>query len=256
MIRLTLFMAILVLLTAGSCSSRKNKPDRSNLIPEKELVSILTDIHIANGILSIPKIQGWFSTLDSTSTYYYIIKKHGYTKETMDKTMKYYFIKKPKELIKIYDEVLADLSKMESLLEKEKTSEEHKTTLWTGKDYYAVPDKSADDSPRIDITLNKSGTYILSYFTTLFPDDQSLHPRFEGYSCNADSIETGKREYFKTINYIKDSQPHKYTFKIIVPLKSNVHIQAWLFYSDNHPDETDKHALFENISFTYTPVTE
>ena len=33
--------------------------------------------------------------------------------------MKYYFIKNPKKLIKIYDQVLGILSEMESLVEKE-----------------------------------------------------------------------------------------------------------------------------------------
>ena len=42
MIRYAFIIMIMFSLLAGSCSSRKNKLDKKNLIPEKELVSILT----------------------------------------------------------------------------------------------------------------------------------------------------------------------------------------------------------------------
>ena len=66
----------------------------------------MTDIHLADGLLILPKIKTMYSSLDSITAYTQIIEKHGYTKEIMDKTMKYYFIKDPKKLNKIYDQVL------------------------------------------------------------------------------------------------------------------------------------------------------
>ena len=84
----------------------------------------------------------------------------------MDKTMKYYFIKKPKKLIKIYDQVLGILSEMESLAEKE-------GFIGTGtyqtsgqvKSLYSFPDSSEIDSPLFDITLKKPGNYRHLYFS-------------------------------------------------------------------------------------------
>ena len=253
MIRFALLIMILFSLIAGSCSSRKNKLDHNDLIPEKELVSILTDVHIADGLLSLPNIRYWFSSLDSLKAYNNIIEKHGYSKETMYKTMKYYYIKKPKRLIVIYDQVLGILSEMESLLEREVILAEGRIkNLWTGKEFYCFPDPAGNDSTRFDITLNNPGIYTLTFSATLFPDDQSVNSRITAYSCHPDSIETGERDYVKTMKYIKDGQPHTYTFIFRVPEKRTLHLRGWLYDFDNKPDEWGKHVIIENISITYT----
>jgi hypothetical protein len=90
------------------------------------------------------------------------------------------------------------------------------------------------------------------FSVTLFPDDQSVNPRITAYSCHPDSIETGKRNYFETINYIKDGQPHTYTLIVSVPKNTTLHFKGWLYDFDNHPDEWEKHVSIENISITYT----
>jgi hypothetical protein len=146
----------------GSCTSRKNKLDKKNLIPEKELVSLLTDIHIADGLLELPSVNKWASALDSISSYYQVIEKHGYTKENMDKTMKYYFLKEPKKLNKIYDQVLGILSEMEARVGKELSLEKARiSNLWKGKDFYSSPSLSDYDSTKFEITLYKKGVYTL-----------------------------------------------------------------------------------------------
>jgi hypothetical protein len=257
MIRFALLIMILFSLTAGSCSSRKNKLDHNDLIPEKELVSILYDLRIADGLLSLPNIRYMFSSPDSLKAYNYIIEKHGYSKETMDKTIKYYFIKNPKRLIIIYDKVLGILSEKESLLEREVILAEGRIkNLWTGKTFYCITDLAGNDSTRFDITLNNPGIYTLTFSATLFPDDQSVNPRITAYSCHPDSIETGKRDYVKTMKYIKDGQPHIYTFIFNVPEKTTLHLRGWLYDFDNKPDEWGKHGIIENISITNSSAAE
>ena len=131
MIRNILLILIVTALAAGACSSRKNKVEHAEMIPEQVLISILTDAYIADGLIALPVIHHWFSSLDSLSTYYEIIENYGYSKETMDNTMRYYFIKKPKKLISIYDQVLGKLSEMESILERESLIEQAKIrNLW------------------------------------------------------------------------------------------------------------------------------
>jgi hypothetical protein len=256
MIRFTLLILILFSLTAGSCSGRKNKLDQKDLIPEKELVSIITDIHIADGLLSLPNIRYRFSSLDSLKAYDIIFKKYGYSKETMDKTMKYYFIKKPKRLIAIYDQVLGKLSEKESRIEREIIlAEAHITNLWTGKEFYCIPDTAGNDSTQFDITLHNTGICTMTFSVTLFPDDQSVNPRITAFSCHPDSVETGKRNYVKTLKYIKDGKPHTYTFIFGVPEKKALHLRGWLYDFDNNPDEIERHAIIENISVTYSSAS-
>lgn len=253
--RVVIFILITFSLITGSCSGRKKKPEKSNLIPEKEFVSILTDIHIADGLLALPKINARFSSLDSISAYFHIIEKHGYTKEAMDKTLKYYYVKKPKRLIKIYDQVLGVLSEMESRVEKESLLERAQTSnLWPGKDYYCIPNLQGNDSTMFDITLYSPGIYTLSYSAIILPVDQSLNPRATIYSCSPDSIETGKKQYLKTINYLKDGRPHTYSLTVVVPEKEIRHLRGWLYDSENSIYRFEKHLKIENISLTYSTV--
>jgi hypothetical protein len=251
MIRFMLLILI-IFSSFGACSSRKKKLDNRNLIPEKELTSILTEVYIANGLLSLPRIHNWFSTLDSLSSYNKIFEKHGYTKENMDRTMNYYYIKKPKELIKIYDQVLGILSEMESHVEKEAIQAElHKDNLWKGKEYFYFPDPAGYDSSRFDISLNKPGLYTLSFSATFFPDDQAVNPRMTVYSSHADSIETGKRTYLQTAKYIKDGQPHIYSIFIQVPENTLLNLRGWFYDFDNLPDEREKHARIADLTLYF-----
>lgn len=255
LIRFLLLFPVIILLITGSCTGRKKKTDNKNLIPEKELVPLLTDIYLADGLLTLPRIYSKYSALDSITTYYEIIQKHGYTKEMLDRTMKYYFIRNPKGLNKIYDQVLGILSKMESRLEKETLSlEARRLNLWKKNDSYYFPGDSDPDSARFDFGLIKSGFYTLSYTATVFPDDHSDEPRACAYLCSPDSIETGKRTYIKTIDYLKDGQPHTYVLVAKTPAGSVSHLSGWFFDSENTAPKTYIHASIANISFTFSSV--
>ena len=257
MIRFTFLILITLSIILSSCESRRSKIDRKNLIPEKELVSILTDIYLTDGLIGMPRIVMKYSPLDSISTYNHVIEKHGYTKEIMDKSMKYYFIKDPKKLIKIYDKVLGILSEMESRVQKDiQKSKPVPDNLWPGHESYSFPDPSGADSVFFDIPLTKSGSYTLTAKVTLFPDDQSLNPRLTAFTCHPDSIETGKREYIKPIRYLKDGHEHKYSVTFSVPLKTTLHVRGCLYAFDNNPADWEKHLVIRNIDVTYSMVTK
>jgi hypothetical protein len=253
--RLGFLILIIISIMTGSCSGRKQKLDNKNLIPEKDLVSLLTDIHLADGLLSLPKINASASSLDSISSYYQVIEKHGYTKEILDKTMNYYFLNYPKRLNKIYDQVLGILSEMESRVEKESIIETARiSNIWRGKDFYSIPSPSGNDSTLFDMTLSRSGTYTLLFSATLFHDDQSINPRATVYSCSPDSIDTGRRQYVKSINYLKDGRPHKYKLIIVVPPNKIRHLRGWFYDFDNRPYGLEKHVKIENISLTLSSL--
>jgi hypothetical protein len=255
MIRFSFFILIAVSVMIASCSSRKPKLDKKNLIPEKELVSLLTDIHLSNGLLFLPQINAWASSLDSITSYYQVIEAHGYTKEIMDKTMKYYFLNNPKKLNKIYDQVLGILSAMESRVEKESLKEMSRfANLWTGKEFYCFPSLSVNDSILFDLTLFRPGYYTLSFSVTIYPDDQSINPKAFLYTSSPDSIDTGKRKYLKSSTYLKDGRPHTYTLIISSPEQKINHLRGWLYDFENRPSGFEKHIKIENISLSFSSV--
>lgn len=245
---------ILISLLIGSCNSNKIKVDKRNLIPEKELVPLLVDIYLADGLLSNQKIKLRFSSLDSIASYYQIIEKHGFTKEMMDKTMQYYFVKDARNLNKIYDQVLGILSEMEVHVQKDyRTEQIHISNLWPGRDFYAVPSVTGNDSTKFDLSLTKPGTYSLLFTFILYPDDQTVNPRSSTYLVARDSMETGKRKYFKSIEYLKDGRPHTYNIVMNVPHDKTRMLRGCLF--DLHNSFGIKnHFKIENIVLTYSQV--
>ena len=240
------FISIIMFL--ASCTGVIDKPDKKGLIPEKKLVPLLTEIQLANGLISNSAVQEWVEKIDSTTTYYYIAEKHGYTKEAIDKTLRYYFQEKPKKLIAIYEKSLAKLSEMESLLDKQiKIETERKANIWTGEKnyYYPVSTKTTD----FEVRVFGSPSYLLKFTATLFPCDQSTDAKARLFAVRADSVLSGRRIYFETPNYIKDGTPHEYEINISVEQYRNMILKGSLYDVTNNVNESQRHVSFENIEF-------
>ena len=245
---------ILISLLVGSCNKREIKIDEKNLIPEKELVPLLVDIYLADGLLSNQKIKIRFSSLDSIAAYYQVIQKHGFTKKMMDNTMQYYFVKDSKTLNKIYDQVLGILSEMQVPVQKDYRAEQmHILNLWPGKDFYAVPSLTGTDSTNFNLPATKTGTYTLSFTSILYPDDQTVNPGPSVYLVASDSLETGKRKYFKSFDYLKDGRSHTYNMSMTVQRDGNQQLRGCLYDFHNRPG-TRIHFKLENIELNLRQV--
>jgi hypothetical protein len=240
---------------AASCSSRKKKLDHKKMIPEKELVQILSDMYLADGLITHPHVNQWFPHLDSTSTYFHIIEKHGYTKASLDKTMKFYFYRNPRKLISIYDQVLGILSEMDSRIQKALLIEQsHAENMWPGRDFYAFSDIPDDDQAGFDIILNRIGSYIITFTATVYPDDQSATSCPVVYTYNTDGSGNEPRSYLKTLNYIKDGKPHAYTLKFSITTVTNLHFAGSLYPSVSNQGGGTRHAIIELIKLGYSYI--
>ena len=249
MIRYTILIVTLFSILTGACSGRKNKTENKDIVPEKDLIFILTDVHIADGLLSLPKIRYLYSESDTLSTYINIIEKYGYSKELMDRTMRFYFIKRPKKLIKIYDKVLGRLSEMESGIEKEIPDAIPKEiNLWPGKTFYSHPGFSGTDSAWFEVPIKYPGIYTFRFTLTIYPDDQSVNPRIGAFFCHPDSTKTGKRDYFSTLAFFKDGRRHTYSIIKVITVSTPVSLNGWFIDYENQPADFEKHARIEKIS--------
>jgi hypothetical protein len=254
MTRFTAISLLILALLADSCSTRKNRVEHSNMIPEKELAGLITELYLTDGLLSIPKTSQLYSLSDTLKAHRDVFKKHGYTKEMMDMTLKYYYVKKPKELIKIYDQVLGILSEMQSRYEAEVVQiQSRMANIWEGENSYLLPDGSGIDSASFVLKAGSQGIYYLKYNVTLSPVDLSYNTRPKVYTCHPDSIETGRRHYIKTIEYFNNGLPHNYTLEIRVPEKSNYYIKGWFYDSGSNPDESLRSLRIEKIDLSFIP---
>jgi len=222
------------------------------MIPEKELIEVITELYLTDGLISIPKTSQLYSLSDTLKAHLDVFKMHGYSKENMDMTLKYYYVKKPKELIKIYDKVLGILSEMQSRYDAEVNQIQLRmANIWKGENLYFLPDGSGIDSASFILKATSQGVYYLSYTATLSPADQSYKPRPSVYLCHPDSIETGKRHYLNTVDYLKDGQPHNYTLQINVQEKSEYYVKGWFYNSGSCPDESLGNLRIEKIDLTF-----
>src|SRR5512136_1374350 len=112
------FSAGLAITLLFSCTGKRNY-----VIPEKKLIPVLVDIHLADGIAMVVPYSSSTLKLDSSQLYEAVFKKHHITRAMFDSSMGYY-LRKTDKLNDIYTEVNSILSKMESDLETGKAEVE------------------------------------------------------------------------------------------------------------------------------------
>jgi len=228
-----------------SCNSGNKK---YKLIPSNDLVEVLTELYVADGLLVLPPIRAQFSKKDSTSNYLDIIQRHGYTKERMDKTIRYYFEKKPKKLENIYDQVLTRLNEKQALLEKDiPVVPQDAPNLWIGPTLVAVPESGIRDPVWFNIPIKDTGNYVLEFSTIVFNDDQSLNPKVTVFFWRADSSKAGFRINWPEVDLFKDGQQHKYILSKRNSDTTITHIRGWLLDCDPLEGRWVKHVRIEKI---------
>jgi hypothetical protein len=111
------FVGIAFLLFMASCYRSAPDPDfdMSLVIPADSMAVLLSDLHIADGIVTSKRDAK--IPLKKVSTEYFneVLKRHNLEKKAFDESMHYYSFH-TEELKQIYEQVLIILSKKESMV--------------------------------------------------------------------------------------------------------------------------------------------
>ena len=246
---LTIIIALSIL--SGSCSGRKSKAGRRDIIPQKDLIEILTDINITNGLLALPKYIYMYRNTDTIPVYNEIIEEHGYTRTDMDRTMKYYFLKRPKELIRIYDKVLGKLSEIESRIDEEMPDlRAAEMNLWRGRKSYSFPNPDGTDTTWFAIPVSGPGSWDVKYTLTIYPDDPVANPGPDIYFTPSDSAREEQKIYLTTLPYLKDGMPHTIEMKLDLREQKRGWIKGWFIGCQDQYDIAELHSRIEGIYIT------
>jgi hypothetical protein len=114
---ITLFFSVMLFLTA---CGKKKAPD--GILSEPQMVSLLTDVHIADGSLyGISQVPDSIYKYGMAS-YQAVFKKHHINETEFKKNLKYYSTQ-PEQLMEIYEKVDAALKgKLDSVNKKPKNN--------------------------------------------------------------------------------------------------------------------------------------
>lgn len=78
------------------------------------MVSVLTDIHLADGVINTIKIKDKSTGYLSNKYFELVLDKHKIGRDTFEESLRYYAYH-TEELDKIYEKVIVNLSKIESM---------------------------------------------------------------------------------------------------------------------------------------------
>ncbi|GEM_PF-664507 len=107
-----------LLLLVGICFSCQ---DKQKVIPEDELVAVLTDIHMLDGVVRQAKYRDWPQVPDTLDVYEYVLNKHGYSRAQFDSSISYYS-HDPARFENIYQEVLSRLNRKETRIREQQNA--------------------------------------------------------------------------------------------------------------------------------------
>ncbi len=197
-----------IFISIVACSKR----EKGNIIPRRDLVPLLVDIHITDAIALNNIISGEFGGLDSSMLYQAVLDKYGYTKDELVQTLRYYS-SEPEKLIEIYDDVFSTLSK-----ESEEAKELYSSTtisrtipIWRpNKTRYFVKGDTVQ-YPQFDIKIDTTGIFVLSVEIKITTKDESVNPRILAYFYNPFDDSKEKRVYFDETRLIKSGFTREYT---------------------------------------------
>jgi len=119
---------ILILLIVFSLFSCKKQQTPDYVIPFNNMVDIIVEIHITDGLLTSSKVRRELIKIDTTNYYDAILNKYNYKRQDFDTSL-YYYTKNIDQYDLIYDEVLNRLSEIESKLEENMSLEDKKKEI-------------------------------------------------------------------------------------------------------------------------------
>lgn len=114
------YVIVLIICILSACSSEK-VPDY--VIPKDDMVEIIVDIHLTDGLMTMTRIRQATLKKDSLNLYDEIFIKYGYTREDFDTSI-YYYSYNINKYDDIYNDVLNKLSEMEAKEKEENLNKE------------------------------------------------------------------------------------------------------------------------------------
>lgn len=232
----------------------------NSIIPPKDMVLILKQIYITDGVVSISESSLGYK--DSIAYYEPILKMYGYTSAEFDSSIKYYS-QRTDELDEIFDKVILELSKQQEVSEKDSLNVNvsldslmvSESNLWPHKTKWDMTiDHTHNPSLSFSIPVVGKGTYTISFDAQVFPQDKSEETRTYLYFYYDDKSPTGNRSNIISEYYVKDSTSRSFKHKLELTDSLVTHLNGALYEHGGERKNLIRRAIFDNISITFEKV--
>ncbi len=250
-------VVLLVLAVLSSCGRGKEEKDR--IIPKEDLVSVLEDIYLANGIFSLTSMRKMFPGTDSLSNYRDIVAKYGYTLEDLRKTINHYtHEERIEKLVQVYEEVVKDLSTLQEKSFEEETlgpaGRKHMGVddLWVGDREYHLPRQGQRNKIPFKVKIPGPGMYTLSLMVKVHRDDGSRKPYIHVWFSDG----KGKKIEWRKQTLRQDGEWHQYILakKLTDPLYG--YLEGFLMDDENRDGHYIKQVDIRDIRLDIKPLAD
>lgn len=119
------YIIIFLVIFSFSCIKKDKAPEY--VIPQEDMVKIIRDIHLTDGMLTVSNVRRDLSRGDTINYYDIIFENYGYERADFDTSI-YYYSKQIDKFDEIYKEVLNQLNEMETMLKEEADTENENQT--------------------------------------------------------------------------------------------------------------------------------
>ncbi|MFO7656817.1 MAG: DUF4296 domain-containing protein [Bacteroidales bacterium] len=242
--RINTFLALLFCIMFFTCSGEKK-----DIIPQRKMVAILLDIHLADEIAASRYSVAPNAQLDSASLYGWLFEKHEITRAQFDSSVVHY-ASKSDALDKIYQSVSDKVSKMEAELARIAEEESKKNIVYEDNKMYRLPIDGKWEKLPFEVPLSGGGEYTVNARIILQKTDQSLNPRITAYYWYDDGTPDGARDYFRSIPIKKSNLPTMYSVSKKPDSPKYTHLKGFILDHDNTDTLFVKNAIVLKVSIT------
>jgi len=170
MIKHILFLfSVIFLLSACKSKSDRVKPPKT-ILNEKELVEVLVDLHLAEGVFKshyqIPDLR---NNNNPNEYYEWVLQKHGIEKEKLEESLIFYG-RYPDQYKSIYEKALNCLNEMEAQIKAQEQVEQERKAI---EEEARLKELSQQTSEELKISSD-SDSVLMAQDTILIRQDTTL----------------------------------------------------------------------------------
>jgi hypothetical protein len=223
-------------------------------IPERELVKILAEMHLADAVMEITHIaerSSWAT--DSTAVYTAILDRYGYTAEQLYNTVARYN-GSIDNATKLYDKVNKQLEKLQSSANSKVEALRRQQNRWTEKSEWTLPNDGDTSRLPFSIPAEGLGEYILEATVALYSADSVNHPRMTMYlyAAASDSVTLRVEQEVQ-----RNEAGQAYSLSIVNRDAAVTHVRGYIFDRDvDSLGSLTRHAAAKNIMLRFLPSNE